>query len=229
MANRVLARGLTHRYDAALPPVLQSVDLSLGEGEIVMLSGPTGSGKTTLLTLIGGLRRPQEGRLEVLGRSLMGASESALTALRRNIGVIFQDHHLFDALTPRETLQLTMRVKARQYRSRDYRDRPAQWLERVGLGARMDVLPATLSTGQRQCVAVARAMINEPSLILADEPTASLDAASASIALECLRQAARERGAAVMMITHDSRQWSFADRVITLLDGRLCELPDAGR
>ena len=101
------------------------------------------------------------------------------------------------------------------------RERPALWLERVGLAARMDALPAALSTGQRQCVANARALINEPSLILADEPTASLDTSSAAIALDCLRDAVRSRGAAVLMITHDSRHFARADRVVRLLDGRV--------
>jgi len=218
----VVARSLTHRYqaDRALSPVLNAVDLTISRSEFVILSGPTGSGKSTLITLIGGLRRHQEGVLRVLGRDLDGAAESALIALRREIGFIFQDHHLFDALTPRETLRLAMRLKA-GYRRDDYRERPAQWLERVGLGARMDALPSALSTGQRQCVAIARALINEPSLILADEPTASLDATSAGIALDCLRDAVRSRNASVLMITHDNRHFARADRVVRLLDGRV--------
>ncbi len=218
----VVARSLTHRYqaDPALPPVLNAVDLTIAPSEFVILSGPTGSGKSTLITLIGGLRRHQEGMLQVLGRDLRGAAESARVALRREIGFIFQDHHLFDALTPRETLRLAMRLKA-GYRRDDFRERPARWLERVGLGARMDALPAELSTGQRQCVAIARALINEPSLILADEPTASLDASSAAVALDCLRDAVRTRHASVLMITHDTRHFPRADRVVRLLDGRV--------
>lgn len=203
--------------------ILREIDLEVTRGEAVAVVGASGSGKSTLLALIGGLRRLQQGYLEVLGRSLEAPAEATLTALRRDIGVIFQDHHLFDALTPRETLRLAMRLKAERYGKRDFRSRPVQWLERVGLGARLDVLPATLSTGQRQCVAVARALVNEPALILADEPTASLDAASAATALECLREAVRERRAAVLMVTHDSRLFAAADRVVTLRDGRVVE------
>jgi putative ABC transport system ATP-binding protein len=223
MTLRVRASGLTYRYsfDPDVRPVLQDVELELAPGEFAILSGPTGSGKTTLMTLVGGLRRHQAGVLEVLGRDLFGASEASLVALRREIGFIFQDHNLFDALTARETLQLAMRLKAPAYRAADYARLPEQWLARVGLGARLDHRPAALSTGQRQCVAIARALVNTPSLILADEPTASLDAGSAAIALDCLREAVRERGASVLMITHDSRHFERADRVIRLLDGRL--------
>ena len=227
---RAVMRGVTHRYhaDPAIAPVLDAIDLTLAPGEFVMLRGPTGSGKTTLMTLIGALRRHQEGSIEVLGRSLDRASESRLTELRRDIGFIFQDHHLFDALTPRETLRLAMQLKRERYGARDYAERPDEWLNRVGLGARMDNRPAALSTGQRQCVAVARALINEPLLILADEPTASLDAASADVAIGILRQAVRERGATVLMITHDSRQLALADRVVSLLDGRVQSVQSAG-
>jgi putative ABC transport system ATP-binding protein len=220
---RVEMRDVTHRYhvDPAIAPVLDGVDLALFPGELVMLRGPTGSGKTTLMTLVGALRRHQSGSLEVLGRNLDGASEGNLTALRREIGFIFQDHHLFDALTPLETLKLAMQLKRERYTARDYVERPVEWLTRVGLGQRMANRPAALSTGQRQCVAVARALINEPLLILADEPTASLDSLAAEVAIAALREAVTDRGATVLMITHDSRQLALADRVVSLLDGRV--------
>ena len=232
-APRALLRAVTHRYnpDRSVAPVLDAVDLTLAPGEFVMLRGPTGSGKTTLMTLIGALRRHQNGTVEVLGRNLEGASEARLAALRREIGFIFQDHHLFDALTPRETLRLAMQLRRDRYSGRDYAERPEQWLRRVGLAERMDNRPAALSTGQRQCVAVARALINEPLLILADEPTASLDASSAEVAIAALREAVRERCATVLMITHDSRQLALAARVVSLLDGRIqsVQSPAAGR
>ena len=217
--RRVVARGLAHRYDERAAPVLNAVDLTLSAGELVMLAGPTGSGKTTLMTLIGALRRHQHGTLEVLDRELGALSERGRARLRREIGFIFQDHHLFDALTPRETLRLAMELHGERYGREDYRRLPARWLENLGLGHRMDALPNALSTGQRQTVAIARALVNDPLLILADEPTASLDADAGAVALACLRDAVASRGATVLMITHDARQHSLADRVIHMLDG----------
>jgi putative ABC transport system ATP-binding protein len=219
----VIARGITYRYesDIAATPVLDNVSLSIAAGEFVILTGPSGSGKTTLLTLIGALRRHQQGHLTVLGRNLADNSNAMLTVLRRDIGFVFQEHNLFDALTPRETLQLTMQLCAPGYPPQQFVERPQLWLDRVGLHGMLDILPGKLSTGQRQRVAIARALINAPALILADEPTASLDPDSARIAMACLREAVRDRNAALLMISHDTRQFALADRVITLIDGRI--------
>jgi putative ABC transport system ATP-binding protein len=176
------------------------------------------------MTLIGGLRRlggGGAGELSVLGRDMARAQEKDLENLRRHIGFIFQDHHLFDALTAFETLQLSMRLHADRYRPEDYRLRPEKWLRQMGLGERQHVPPRKLSTGQRQRVAVARAMINDPELILADEPTASLDPESAEHVLRHLRDAVTTSAASVLMISHDNRHFAMADRVITLVDGRI--------
>jgi putative ABC transport system ATP-binding protein len=219
----VIAREITYRYevDPARPPVLDNISLSVAAGEFVILTGPSGSGKTTLLTLIGGLRRHQQGYLEVMDINLSDTPDAMLTILRRDIGFIFQEHNLFDALTPRETLRLTMNLRAPHYQAKDFLERPQQWLNRVHLHGLLDVLPAKLSTGQRQRVAIARALINEPYLILADEPTASLDPESAKFTMECLQEAVRGSQAALLMISHDQRQFALADRVVTLIDGRL--------
>src|SRR5262245_41474380 len=116
------ARGLSYRYevDESLPPVLDEVSLNLSAGEFAILTGPSGSGKTTLLTLIGALRRHQQGHLAVLGRNLAEASDAAMTELRRNIGFVFQEHNLFDAFTPRETLQLAMKLRTPRYRPEEF-------------------------------------------------------------------------------------------------------------
>ncbi len=221
--TRIHCSHLSYAYGSGAEeqPVLSGIGFDISAGEFVILTGPSGSGKSTLVTLIGGLRRLQRGQLRVLGSDLAGASEAALVLLRRDIGFIFQDHHLFDALTPRETMHLTMGLRRERYGKQDYLERPERWLTRIGLQRRMDVLPGKLSTGQRQRVAVARALINEPDLILADEPTASLDPESAAITLDCLREAVSQRGAAVLMISHDSRHYALADRVLTLVDGKL--------
>jgi putative ABC transport system ATP-binding protein len=218
----VAVRGLTHRYDAerVSAPVLDAVSLDVHAGEFVVLTGPSGSGKTTLLTLIGGLRRIQQGSVCTLGRDLERLDESALVDVRREIGFIFQEHNLFDALSARETLSLAMALHPERYRAEDYARRPADVLTRLGLGAHMDAVPGDLSTGQRQRVAIARAMVNGPRLILADEPTAALDAASSLVALEVIVHAVRSSGASLVMVSHDPRHQSLCDRVITLVDGR---------
>ena len=225
--TRIRCSDLSYVYGAGAEaqPVLSGIGFDVAAGEFVILTGPSGSGKSTLVTLVGGLRRLQLGQLRVLGSDLGGASEAALVMLRRDIGFIFQDHHLFDALTPREKMQLTMGLRRERYGKQDYHERPERWLTRIGLQRRMDVLPGKLSTGQRQRVAVARALINEPDLILADEPTASLDPESAAITLECLREAVTQRRATVLMISHDSRHYALADRVLQLIDGCLAPAP----
>jgi putative ABC transport system ATP-binding protein len=225
----VAVRAVTHRYDAerGSAPVLNAVSFDVVPGEFVVLTGPSGSGKTTLLTLIGGLRKVQQGAVRTLGRDLEQLDESALVGVRREIGFIFQEHNLFDALNARETLALAMALHRDRYRADDFARRPALILGQLGLEAHMDALPGDLSTGQRQRVAIARAMVNGPRLILADEPTAALDAASAAIALEVIVQAVRSEGASVVMVSHDPRHQTLCDRVITLVDG--CKVSDLRR
>jgi putative ABC transport system ATP-binding protein len=223
---RISCRKLSFRYPETeqLPAVLNDIELNIGRGEFVILTGPSGSGKSTLMTLIGGLRRlgvDGGGSLAVLGRDMASAREKDLENLRRHIGFIFQDHHLFDALTAFETLQLSMRLHKDRYQPGDYLLRPEKWLRQMGLAQRQHARPHQLSTGQRQRVAVARAMINDPELILADEPTASLDPESAEHVLRHLREAVSTAHASVLMISHDARHFDMADRVITLVDGRI--------
>ena len=224
------ARDLRYQFASArvATPAVDGVSLQVSRGEFVILTGPSGSGKTTLLTLLGALRRVQAGSIRTLGHALEGLQEGELARVRREIGFIFQDHNLFDALTAGETLQLAMSLHQERYGPGDYSERPARLLTRLGLGEHLDALPAALSTGERQRVAIARALINSPRLILADEPTASLDAASARIALDCLVEAVRSEGVSVIMISHDVRHGSLADRVIALRDGRIEIQPSPG-
>lgn len=199
--------------------VLFDLNLEIEPGSLVILTGPSGSGKTTLLTLMGALRSVQEGRMEILGKSLSGLEGAALTRMRRDIGFIFQMHNLFDSLTALQNLVMATHVA----------DTPPQQarrtclalLERLGLGHRVNHKPAALSGGQRQRVAVARALVNSPRLILADEPTAALDQASGLEVVTMLREFAAADGRAVVMVTHDNRIIGHADRIMSMVDGRI--------
>jgi putative ABC transport system ATP-binding protein len=223
---------LGHRYvaDPLLPPVLDRVGFELRRGELLILTGPSGSGKTTLLTLVGALRSIQQGSLRVLGQDVGSMTEAGRVALRRSIGFIFQDHHLFDELTARETLLLAMGLQSAKYSRQDFLARPQACMQRLGLGDKLESRPAQLSTGQRQRVAIARALINQPALILADEPTASLDAASAEIVMDMLGEVVESgERCGVLMISHDERHFSRAHRIVVLVDGRVAEIRPGGR
>jgi len=217
-------RGLTHAYgnDSATTPgqVLRSVNLTVRRGEIVVLSGSSGAGKTTLLTLCGALRSVQDGDLRVLGRALRGLSAAQQRAVRADIGFVFQSHHLLDALTAGQNVMMALLGRVPVAESMRLAETA---LAALGLASRVDARPDTLSGGEKQRVAVARALVRHPALILADEPTASLDAASAAIVLEALTTAARRWGAAVLLVTHDARVFEIADRRVHLADGILVE------
>ena len=222
----VAIRGLTHRFgreeDAA--PVLADIDLCLEPGEIVIMTGPSGSGKTTLLTLIGALRSVQDGNLSVLGRELRGLRQRELVAVRRDIGFIFQDHNLFDSLTALENVRMALELHRRPRAEADAAAR--ELLERLGLGKRTAFKPQDLSGGQRQRVAVARALANHPRLVLADEPTAALDEAAGRAVVDLLRALAKGEGATVMIVTHDPRILDAADRIVSMVDGRIASNVD---
>jgi putative ABC transport system ATP-binding protein len=217
----VRVAGLNHAYGSgeARSAVLFDVELEIAAGEMVVLSGPSGAGKTTLLTLIGALRTVQEGRIEVLGRDLSRLGRRELTVVRRHIGFIFQTHNLFDALSAYENVKVAMQLAG--CRPALMRRHGVALLDALGLGHRIDAKPHALSTGEAQRVAIARALVNRPRLILADEPTAALDRASAFKVLDLLKERAAEDGAAVLMVTHDPRIIERADRLIQLVDGRI--------
>ena len=201
-------------------PVLRDVDLSVGPGEIVLLTGPSGSGKTTLLTLIGALRAVQTGSTVVLGQQLAGASEGQRVALRRSIGFIFQQHNLLGFLTARQNVAMALELDPAT-REAERLARAGAMLEAVGVGDRADAPPSNLSGGQRQRVAVARALAGKPGLILADEPTAALDKRSGGEVARLLRDLAKRQGVPILMVTHDPRILDIADRVVAMEDGRI--------
>ncbi|MFL1462983.1 ATP-binding cassette domain-containing protein [Roseococcus sp. DSY-14] len=222
--NPVELRGITFAYGEGelRREVLRQVDLSIGAGEIVILTGPSGSGKTTLLTLIGALRAMQDGSARVLGQELRGAEEAARVRLRRRIGFIFQNHNLLGFLTARQNVALALELDG-SLDERARMERAAAMLGAVGLADHLDKVPAKLSGGQRQRVAVARALVGRPGLVLADEPTAALDKRSGQEVVHLMRDLARKEGTPILLVTHDPRILDIADRVVAMEDGRIVQ------
>ncbi|MFL5895697.1 MAG: ABC transporter ATP-binding protein [Thermoleophilaceae bacterium] len=216
----VVARGLVkiHGRGRAARRVLDGVDIDLRPGELVALVGPSGSGKSTLLHLIGGLDKPDGGRLTVSGIRLESARERTLADLRRHhIGFVFQFFHLIPELTGEENVQLAARVNGRNGAGRR---RAERLIDELGLAHLGRSRPHELSGGEQQRFALARALVNDPSLILADEPTGNLDTEAGAQVLALLRALATE-GRAVLLVTHDHAATASADRVLNLKDGRL--------
>lgn len=206
--------------------VLFDVTTEIAAGEIVILTGPSGSGKTTLLTLIGALRACQQGSVKVIDNDLSDASASDLVKVRRRIGYIFQQHNLLDALTVAENVQMALELGGKRS-SKDWIKRIETVLDQVGMSEYMDKKPHELSGGQKQRIGVARALVHHPRVILADEPTASLDKDTGRDVVQLIQQLAREEGAAVVLVTHDTRILDIADRILHLEDGRIRNLMDA--
>ena len=224
----IVLEGVSHFFgsDELRKQILFDVTLEIGAGEIVIVTGPSGSGKTTLLTLIGALRSVQEGTARVLGTQMREASSGQLEAVRRQIGYVFQAHNLIDALTARQNVEMALYLHPHESRAH-VRARAAEMLGAVGLADRVDHHPAELSGGQRQRVAIARALVSGPRIILADEPTASLDKESGRDVVERIRDLARGQGVTVLLVTHDNRVLDIADRIMHLEDGRLSSFTDA--
>ncbi|WP_159347793.1 ATP-binding cassette domain-containing protein [Roseomonas harenae] len=222
MMNPVEISDLTYAYGEGVlrREVLRDVDLRVAPGEIVLLTGPSGSGKTTLLTLAGALRAVQQGSCRVLGRELAGAREADRVALRRNIGFIFQNHNLLGFLSARQNVAMALELDGGTT-DRGRLERAGEMLASVGLAEHAEKRPGQLSGGQRQRVAVARALVGSPGLVLADEPTAALDKASGQEVVHLLRDLARSRGAAILLVTHDPRILDVADRIVAMEDGRV--------
>jgi putative ABC transport system ATP-binding protein len=203
--------------------VLFDVHARVGIGEIVILTGPSGSGKTTLLNLIGALREPQQGSLKVLGHELRGAGERQRVRVRRQVGYIFQSHNLLRSLTALSNVAMSLHGQP-GLRGAELRARAREALVAVGMEGEIDAYPEQLSGGQRQRVAVARALARRPRLVLADEPTASLDRAAGRAVVDAIHDLARRQGCAVILVTHDNRILDVADRVLPMEDGRLVTL-----
>lgn len=200
--------------------VLFNISAEILPGEIVLLTGPSGSGKTTLLTLAGALRSVQQGSVIILGRELNGASSSQIVKIREDIGFIFQHQNLLDSHTAIQNVELSLGVGPVASKD-EVRSRCAEALQTVGLENRMNYYPEHLSGGQKQRVAIARALVRKPRIVLADEPTASLDHKSGREVVDLMRVLAKQQGCAILMVTHDNRILDIADRILTLEDGHI--------
>ena len=213
--------GVNHYYGEGQSrnQVLHKNCIEIGAGQLVIMTGPSGSGKTTLLSLIGALRSVQEGTIEILDRNLTGLPRQDLIAIRRNLGFIFQSHNLFDSLSAYENVKMAMQLGGLSAEA--MRERGMRMLERLGIAHRADYKPRLLSGGQRQRVAVARALVNRPKLVLADEPTASLDRESSTAVVNLLKELTVNEGCSVVMVTHDHRILDVADRIVNMVDGNI--------
>jgi len=210
-------RGLARSYSMGDVEVraLRGVDFDLRAGELVVLLGPSGSGKSTLLNILGGLDRPSSGRLTHRGEDLSGADEAELTLFRRaHVGFVFQFYNLIPSLTARENVALVADIAPRSMS-------PEEALDRVGLAHRLDHFPSQLSGGEQQRIAIARAIVKRPEILLCDEPTGALDAETGRLVLEVLYRLNRELGTATAVVTHNAPIAAMADRAVSLRDGRI--------
>jgi putative ABC transport system ATP-binding protein len=214
----IRALGLRKSFEGGRIVALDGMDLEIADGEFVAIAGPSGCGKSTLLHLLAGLDLPDAGSIEVAGHDVAAGRE--LTHYRsRHVGMVFQLHNLLPSLTAVENVQVPMLELGLSRRQR--RERATHLLSAVGLTGRERNRPPQLSGGERQRVAIARALANEPPILLADEPTGSLDSESGRQILELLEELRRTRGLTIVLVTHDAGIAAFADRIVRMLDGRV--------
>src|SRR4030067_930978 len=216
---------VTKRYGSGATEVVavQDVSLSVAPGEIVLIMGPSGSGKTTLLSMLGALLKPTEGEIQLNGDIISALKENRLPDIRlRQFGFIFQDFNLLSALTALENVAIVAELAG--VKSKIAREKAANLLASLGLGERLNFLPEKLSGGEKQGVAIARALVNDPALILADEPTANLDSKIGHDIMRLLRRIAIDQRRSVVIVSHDQRIKDIADHVLWLDDGEFKEM-----
>ncbi len=207
----------SHQVDA-----LRGVNFVVEEGEFVAIMGPSGSGKSTLLHLIGGLDQPSTGEISLAGQPLASLKDRQITLLRRrNVGFVFQFFNLLPTLTAEENITLPLFIDGKKIKKNQ--QRLDQLLELVGLADRRHHKPEQLSGGEQQRVALARALITEPAIVLADEPTGNLDTKTGTLIMNLLRRSCDELGQTIVVVTHDPRAASFADRIVFLRDGVIAD------
>jgi putative ABC transport system ATP-binding protein len=200
--------------------VLKGIDLTVPTGELTLLVGPSGCGKTTLISILAALLLPTSGRVRILGEDLAALPDGARVAFRStNIGFVFQQYNLLPALSAVENAAVPLIIQ-RMPRRRAL-ERAAESLTTLGLSDRLDALPSQLSGGQQQRVAFARALVHDPKFLVCDEPTSALDAQSGQVVMKLLRGTVVRPGRAVIVVTHDSRVFSYGDRVVHMADGQI--------
>ena len=225
--GQVLARlvgvGKTYGQGDTAVAALTDATLDIRAGEVTLIEGPSGSGKTTLISILGLLLTPSVGQVWLDGQDVAGRGEGVLPALRaRHFGFVFQGFNLFPALSALDNVALAIRMKG----GRDATAHARRLLDQVGLATRMHHLPADLSGGQKQRVAIARALFNEPTLLLCDEPTGNLDSETGREVIEFFRELNAKDGVTLVIVTHERRVSSVAQRVIAMRDGMLVETSD---
>ena len=225
----VTIRDLSYSYRDAFAEhqILKDVDLDIGSGEIVIVTGPSGSGKTTLITIIGALRAAHSGSVNIFGQDLVGASQRKLVAVRKKVGYIFQQHNLLDYMTVGQNIMMSLQLGSGRVKRSVAREKISGVLAQVGLEEHINKRPPELSGGQKQRVGIARALVNEPKLILADEPTASLDKEAGRNVVNLIQDLARQQGSTVILVTHDNRILDVADRILHLEDGVIQSIGEA--
>jgi putative ABC transport system ATP-binding protein len=229
MTTAIEARGVTKEYGTGSATVraLRGVDVDIAKGEFVAIMGPSGSGKSTLLHILGALESPTSGLVSVGGSRYDGLDDKELTTFRRDhIGFVFQFFNLLGSLTALENVMVPALIAGR--RDDALLTRAHDLLERVGLGGREQHLPAEMSGGEQQRVSIARALLLEPELVLADEPTGNLDSRAGATVLRLLRGISGAEGHTVVMVTHDPSAAAMADRVVFLRDGEVAGEVDGG-
>jgi len=197
---------------------LRGVDLEVGRGEFLAVIGPSGSGKSTLFHILGGLAPPSAGEVNIDGVDLLGLAENERTEMRkRKVGFVFQKYNLLPTLTARDNIGIAQSLAGITEQPEDF----GETLKTLGIYNRLDHKPRALSGGEQQRVAIARALVNQPAILLADEPTGNLDSANSDAVLGILRQLNKSKGQTILMITHNPEAAAFADRTVTMRDGRI--------
>jgi putative ABC transport system ATP-binding protein len=218
----VRVRGVTKEFGSggAVARALRGVDLDIPYGELLMLVGPSGCGKTTLVSIVAGTLEPTAGDVAVLGQDLVRMSNGRKVRFRRdNVGFVFQAFNLLPALTAAENAAVPLLIAG--WNRRRAVEAAADVLDQLGMGDRLMNLPSELSGGQQQRVAIARALVHEPRLLVCDEPTSALDAENGRITMELIQKIAVQPDRVVIVVTHDTRVYSFADRIASMEDGRI--------